>query len=167
MGLKEAFDRILKLGQDSSNQTEPPASMVLLLKEAHFPNLEQLRQAAELAYGVKFSLQKTDRCSVYTQVLFTIMKIGPHAVSFMFYTKSYNADSQALGKAWKLPVQREAWAQHTAFLAVDYAKGNVDFEVRYALLARLCRNSTIATASGFTCLGSGASSPAKHLFAIC
>jgi hypothetical protein len=140
MGLKEAFQQILKLGQGGASHTKPPASMVLLLKEPRFPNLERLREAAELAYGVKFSLQKTDRNCVYTEILFTIMKVGPHALSFMFYTKPYSSDSPTLARAWKLPVQRAAWAEHTSFLAIDYAKGGIDFESRYALLARLCRH---------------------------
>jgi hypothetical protein len=37
-----------------------------------------------------------------------------------------------------LASQREAWAQHTAWTAVDYAKGGTDLELEYAVLARLC-----------------------------
>ena len=140
MGLKEAFAAILNIGKASNEQNElPPASMVFLLREERFPKLEQLRQAAERACGVTFSLDKDSRHCVYTQAFFTLMRVGPHTLSFMFYTKPYGDDSKALGESWRLPNQRKAWAEHTVFMAIDYAKGGIDFESRYALLARLCR----------------------------
>ncbi len=139
MGLREALESILNFSRSGDGPAKPSASMVLLLREPRFPKLEELRQAAERAYGQKFSLQKTDRHCVYTQVLFTIMKIGPHTLSFMFYTKPYGSESPELANAWKLPEQRDAWAVHKAFMAVDYVKGGADFDSRYALLARLCR----------------------------
>jgi hypothetical protein len=148
MGLKEALEGILNLGKSGRRPSQPPASVVLLLREQRFPNLEELRQAAEKAFGVTFSLEKSSRHSVYVQVLFTLMNIGRHTVSFMFYTKPYGDDSQKLGQAWRLPSQRSAWAAHTAWIAVDYVKGGIDFESRYALLARLCRELYDANCSG-------------------
>jgi hypothetical protein len=140
MGLKEVFESILNFGKAGKKPSAPPpASMVFLLREERFPKLEQLRQAAERAYGVNFSLDKNSRHCVYTQVFFTLMRVGPHTLSFMFSTKPYGSNSDVLGKSWRLPDQRTAWAQHTVFMAVDYAKGETDFESRYALLARLCR----------------------------
>jgi hypothetical protein len=56
----------------------------------------------------------------------------------MFYAKPYGDDS-SLGESWRLPEQRKAWAEHTVFMAIDYAKGAAAVELRYALLARLCR----------------------------
>ena len=139
MGLKEAFESILNFGRARKEPSAPPpASMVFLLRAERFPKLEQLRQAAERAYEVNFSLDKNSRHCVYTQVFFTIMRVGPHTLSFMFYTKPYGENSP-LGQSWRLAGQREAWAEHTVFMAVDYAKGGIDFESRYALLARLCR----------------------------
>jgi len=148
MGLKEALETILNLGKAGQEPGEPPASMVLLLKEQRFPTLEELRQAAERAYGVDFSLDKNSRHCVYVQVLFTLMKVGPHTVSFMFYTKPYGHDSPELGKSWRLLDHRTAWAEHTAFTAIDYVKGGMDFESRYGLLARLCRELYDANCSG-------------------
>lgn len=140
MGLKEAFEAILNLGKSRHEQSgPPPASMVLLLREKRFPKLEQLRLAGKKAYGVDFSLDKNSRHCVYVKVLFTLMKAGSHTISFMFYGKPYGDDFPELGKAWQLPDQRRAWAEHSAFMAVDYAKGGADFESRYALLAKLCR----------------------------
>lgn len=113
--------------------------MVFLLREERFPKLEQIRQAAERAYGVSFSLDKNSRHCVYARGFFTLMRTGPHTVSFMFYAKPYGDDSKDLGESWRLPDQRKAWAEHTVFMAIDYAKGGADFESRYALLARLSR----------------------------
>lgn len=138
MGLRAALETLLNMGKSASPAEPPPASMVLLLKEARFPSLEQLRHAAERAYKQRFSGDKNARYCVYQEVLWTIARIGPHMVSFMFYTKPYGADLPALAKAWKLPDQRNAWDEHTAWMAIDYAKGSIDFESRYALLARLC-----------------------------
>jgi hypothetical protein len=139
MGLREALGRILNFGKASDERAEPPASMVLLLREESFPRLEQLRQAAERAFGTPFSLDKNSRHCVYTQILFTLMRVGPHTVSFMFYAKPYGENSQELGMAWPVPSQRQAWAEHTAWMAIDYAKGGIDFDSRYAVVARLCR----------------------------
>jgi hypothetical protein len=137
MGLKEALESILNFGKGGRGPSEPPASMVLLLREERFPRLEQLRQVAERAFGTPFSLDKASRHSVYLQVLFTLMRVGPHTISFMFYTKPYGEDSPELGKSWRLPSQRRAWTEHTAWIAIDYVKGEIDFESRYALLANV------------------------------
>jgi hypothetical protein len=140
MGLKEAFEAILNFGKAGKEPSgPPPASMVFLLREERFPKLEQLRQAAERAYGVSFSLDKNSRHCVYTQVFFTLMKVGPHTLSFMFYTKPYGSDSDILGKSWRLQDQRRAWEEHSVFMAIDYAKGGIDLESRYVLLAKLSK----------------------------
>jgi hypothetical protein len=34
--------------------------------------------------------------------------------------------------------QRQAWAEHTAWTAVDYVKSGIDVELEYAVLAKLC-----------------------------
>jgi hypothetical protein len=139
MGLKEAFQAILNIGKSTREPDDPDlASIVLLLKEERFPKLEQLRQAAERAYGGSFSLDKNSPHCVYTQVFFTLMKIGPHKLSFMFGATPYGKDL-GLGESWGRADQRKAWAEHTVFMAIDYVKGDIDFESRYSLLGRLCR----------------------------
>jgi hypothetical protein len=138
MGLKAALESILRLGNAAPATHAPPVSMVLLLRAERFPNLEQLRDAAEKAYGRKFSGDKSSAHCVYQQILFTLARVGPHTLSFMFYTKPYDEEYRALGNSWALPNQRTAWAEHTAWIAVDYAKGELDLEARYALLARFC-----------------------------
>ncbi len=66
------------------------------------------------------------------------MKAGPHTLSFMNYAKPYGDDSPNFGRSLPKASQRQAWAEHTAWTAVDYVKGNADLELEYAVLAKLC-----------------------------
>jgi hypothetical protein len=136
MGLKEAFEAILRFGEHSDDPADGPVSIVLILREQRFPTLEPLRQAAEKAFGRSFSIGSDARHCVYQKVLFTLMKVGPHTLSFMFYAKPYG--DQTLAAAMSLPSQRKAWSEQTAWVAIDYAKGDADSNTRYAVLAKLC-----------------------------
>jgi hypothetical protein len=72
---------------------------------------------------------------VFQKVLFTLMKTGPHTLSFLDYTQPYG---ESLGGVWEGDAngsQRKAWAEHTAWTAVDYAKGATDLDLEYAVLA--------------------------------
>jgi hypothetical protein len=136
--LKEAFESILRWGRGHDEDRDGPVSMVLLLREPKFSTLDQLRLAAEKAFGTTFTGDKESRHYVIQVVLFTIVKAGPHFLSFLNYTKPYGDDSYDLGKSWPMPSQRQAWADHTAWTAVDYVKGGADLELEYAALAKLC-----------------------------
>jgi hypothetical protein len=124
----------------SPKETDPPlpVSMILLLRDPRFPSLEQLRAAAEVAYGVPFSTDKTARYCVFQQVLFTLMNAGPHTLSFLYYTKPYGDNSEDFGRAMPMASQRDAWARHTSWMAIDYVKGALDLDVEYAVLAKFC-----------------------------
>ena len=134
--LKGAFESILRWGGDKDG--DGPVSMVLLLREPKFLTLDQLRLAAEKAFGTSFTGEKESRHYVIQVVLFTIMKAGPHSLSFLNYRKPYGDDSYDIGRSWRKPSQRQAWADHTAWTAVDYVKGGADLELEYAALAKLC-----------------------------
>ena len=58
----------------------------------------------------------------------------------MYYTKPYGEGEFWDDFARTLPLesQRRAWAQHKAWIAVDYVKGGLDLELEYAVLAKLC-----------------------------
>jgi hypothetical protein len=66
------------------------------------------------------------------------MQIGPHVLSFLFYTKPY-FDEVGCGfaKTLPLPAQRIAWNEHTAWLATNYAEGPADEDTQYAILSKL------------------------------
>jgi hypothetical protein len=69
------------------------------------------------------------------------MKVGPHRLSFLNFTKPYGDSleiSERFGKAMPKESQRTAWAQHTAWIAVDYVGGSLDADFKYAVLSKLC-----------------------------
>jgi|SRR5580658_1573686 hypothetical protein len=136
--LKGAFESILRWGGKADKDGDGPVSMVLLLREPKFSTLDQLRLTAEKAFGASFTGEKESRHYVIQVVLFTIVKAGPHSLSFLNYRKPYGDDSYDIGRSWRKPSQRQAWADHTAWTAVDYVKGGADLELEYAVLAKLC-----------------------------
>ena len=143
MSLKEAFERILRMGEAGQASEEGPDSIVLLLKEPHFPNLERLRLVAGRAFGTSFSGDRAARHSVYQRgVIFTLANVGVHTLSFLFYTKPYFSDEPEHARAFERSLrrddQRQAWAEHNAYMAVDYVKGDVDRDSKYVVLALLC-----------------------------
>ena len=136
--LKEAFESFLRWGGSRAEHGNDPVSMVLLLSEPKFPTLDQLRSAAGRAFGTSFTGEKESEHYVIQVVLFTLMKTGPHSLSFLNYTKPYGDDSPTFGRSLPKASQRQAWAEHTAWTAVDYVKGGADLELAYAVLAKLC-----------------------------
>jgi len=140
LNLRAALDTLRRsLASPDKNQSENlPVSMVLLLRESRFLTLEELRSAGERAFGVPFSGDRSAPHCVFQKVLFTLMRTGPHTLSFLNYTKPYGGDPSEFGTAMPIPSQRQAWAEHTAWTAVDYAKGGIDLELEYAVLTGLC-----------------------------
>ncbi|MGD0931990.1 MAG: hypothetical protein ABR902_15180 [Candidatus Korobacteraceae bacterium] len=134
--------------RDKNKSENLPVSMVLLLREPHFLTLEQLRSAGERAFRAPFSSDLSAPHCVFQKALFTLMKAGPHTLSFLNYTKPYGDRSDEFGKAMPMASQRQAWAQHTAWTAVDYAKGGIDLELEYAVLAGLCAEMLDANCVG-------------------
>ena len=140
LNFKNAFAALLRLGKPPEDE-DLPVSMVLLLREPQFPTLDQLRLAAERAFGTSFAGNgKESKHCVVQAVLLTLMKAGPHMLSFLNYTKPYGEGESWEEFARSLPKasQREAWNKHKAWTAVDYVKGGVDLELEYGVLARLC-----------------------------
>jgi hypothetical protein len=138
--LKAAFETLRRsLESPGKNESRNlPVSMVLLLRESRFLTLDELRSAGERAFGVPFSAESSSSHCVFQKALFTLMKAGPHVLSFLNYSKPYGDDSDEFGRTMPMASQRRAWAQHKAWTAVDYAKGGIDLELEYAVLAKLC-----------------------------
>jgi hypothetical protein len=146
--LKKAFESILRRRDSSDEDGDLPISMVLLLREPTFSTMDQLRSLGERAFGTPFSGEKESRHFVVQVVLFTVLKAGPHSLSFLNHTKPYGDDSYDFGRSWPKPNQRQAWADHTAWTAVDYVKGGADLELEYAVLAKLCAEMLNANCVG-------------------
>jgi len=146
--LKEAFESILRWGNTPDEDGDLPVSMVLLLRDPRFSTLDQLRSAGERAFGISFSDDKESRHFVVQVVLFTVMKAGPHTLSFLNYRKPYGDDSPNFEMSLPKASQRLAWSEHTAWTAVDYVKGGAKLELEYAVLAKLCAEMVDANCVG-------------------
>jgi hypothetical protein len=112
-------------------------SMVLLLRKPHFFHDNELRSAAEKAWGISFSGGKGSMHCVIQSGTVTLMKAGPHLLNFFHHSKPY-VDNSKTNVDW-LPQasQRQAWAEHTACVGVDYMNRNTDVELSYCVLAKL------------------------------
>jgi hypothetical protein len=161
LNFKAAFDAILRFGNPTEppaeNQGDDPVSIVLLLREPQFLTLEQLRSAGERAFEVPFSDDKESQHFVMQAVLFTLMKTGPHTLSFLNYRQPYGASEFPPDFAMSFPKasQREAWRTHTAWTAVDYVKGGKDLEVEYGVLGQLCAEMVDANCLALYAPGEG------------
>ena len=80
--LKGAFESILRLGDAPDEHSDGPVSMVLLLREPTFSTLEKPRSAGGRAFGTSFTGDKESQHYVVQVVLFTVLKAGPHSLSF-------------------------------------------------------------------------------------
>jgi hypothetical protein len=143
MGLKQAFESLLLMGRSSPSESEGPVSIILLLREPLFPTLEQLREAAGRAFGTNFSGERNARHSVYQRgVIFTVANVGAHTLSFLFQTRPYFSydpqHTRDFEKSLRSAEQRQAFAEHAAYTAIDYVKGEVDIDSKYVVLAKLC-----------------------------
>jgi hypothetical protein len=138
LNLKAALNAILRFGKSEDNDL--PVSMVLLLREPRFLTLEQLRSAAERAFETSFAGGNGSKHFVMQAILFTLMKAGPHTLSFLHYRSPYGSADFPKDFLETLPKasQKRAWAEHTAWTAVDYVKSGADPELEYAVLASLC-----------------------------
>jgi len=138
--LGAALRNLLGVGMrpQEENDGEVP-SIVLLLRESRVTSLEDLRLASTRAFGVGFSSDITDRFYLIQKVLFTIIKVGPHVLSFMHYAKPYGEERTAeFLSTMSSPKQQRAWTGHTAWEAVNYVKSKGNLNREYAVLARLC-----------------------------
>lgn len=132
--LAKAFNR----SEDVASNENEPSSIVLLLRRPEFPNLKQMSACAEQAFKVPFAIENVTDFCVFQKVLFTLMRVGPHVLSFMFYTKPYFEGQPDFVRELPSPKQRAACDQHTAWLAMNYAKGPGANNIQYAVLSRLC-----------------------------
>ena len=137
VNLKAVVERLLRLGnrdKEDSDGNDGPVSIVLLLRESHVSSTERLTAACAKAFG-----DESQRCFVVQKGFVTLIKVGPHALSFLHYTKPYGADrSQEFLESMSSQSQRQAWTARTAWEAFDYVKSRGDLNLEYAILAKLC-----------------------------
>jgi hypothetical protein len=111
--------------------------MVLLLRKPHSLGAEELRSAAERAWCISFAGGEGSMHFVSQSSQATFLKAGPHLLSFFNHPGPY-IDNPQDNIAW-LPQasQQKAWAEHLAYIAVDYLNHETDVELAYCVLAQL------------------------------
>jgi hypothetical protein len=67
-----------------------------------------------------------------------MIKSGPHLLVLFSVSKPYFGGDPRENLEW-LPQERQrtAWAEHTAWAAIDYMKGELDTELAYCVLSKL------------------------------
>jgi hypothetical protein len=116
---------------------DEPLSLVLLLREPHFWRKEELRSAAEEAWRISFAGGEGSVHCVAQKENVTLLKAGPHLLSFFNYGSPY-VESPKENIDWlHLESQRRAWAEHQAYTGVDYLNKDKDVELGYCVLAKL------------------------------
>lgn len=114
-----------------------PLSMVLRLRKPHYFNVEELRLAAQRAWGISFEGgEGSMHCVVQTEPI-TLMKAGQHLLTFFQYPKPY-VDNPRENIEWlKQLSQRQAWIEHAACVGVDYMNHDTDVELGYCVISKL------------------------------
>jgi len=111
-------------------------SIVLLLRKPQAYDQEELRLAAQRAWGVPFETKTGEGNFVIKSGHLSVMKAGRHLLSFPSAAQRYSGDPRK--KLKQLPrSQRHVWVQHRAWVAVDYLKGGKDRPLEYGVLARI------------------------------
>jgi hypothetical protein len=112
-------------------------SMVLLLREPHFFRADELRAAAERAWGRSFAGGDGSMHSVAQSGPVTFLKAGPHLLNLFHYPKPYIDDPGENAEWLPQGIQKRAWVEHRACVGVDYMNRQSDVELGYCVLAKL------------------------------
>ena len=114
-----------------------PISMVLLLRKPHVFSQEEVRLAAERAWGLSFSDAEGSTRAVTRSGETIFLRAGPYVFSFCDQPKPY-VDNPKEDLSW-LPMasQQRAWSEHTACAWVNYVKPDTDVELAQCVLAKL------------------------------
>lgn len=115
-----------------------PLSMVLLLRTPRLFSADELRCAAERAWHTSFaSREKESKHCVVQSDKVTMMKAGPHLLSFYYYPLPFVENPKANVDWLPQATQREAWLKHSACMGVDYLNDGVSVQLGYCVLAQL------------------------------
>ncbi len=149
MRLKAILAKLIpKWMQPSGHDNTSIASMVLLLRQPHLFSEEELRRAAERAWGISFAGGEESKHFVLQSGHVILLKAGPHLLSLLNVPKPYLNDPSKIAKRWPKPSQQQAWGEHVAFAAVDYSGRSTDVELEYCVLAKLVAEMVDANCIG-------------------
>ena len=136
--------------QQSGSGDVGVVSIVLLLRQPHYFLKDELRRAAEAAWGgISFAGGGGSKYFVVQTGVMTILKAARHTLSFLNASRPYLDDDPAkIAKRLPKLSQQKAWAEHRAWTAVDYLKGGNDVELEFCILARLVAEMLSANCAG-------------------
>ena len=136
MNLKAVVQRFVPMRWQRVGKKEP-LSIVMLLRAPHVFRTEELQIAAERAWRVSFAGGNQSMHCVAQSGPTTLLKAGPHLLSFFHYAKPYIENHEENTSWLPLDSQRRAWAEHVAWVGVDYMNADTDVELAYCVLAKL------------------------------
>lgn len=123
-----------------------PISMVLLLRGSTSWSKHELVAAAERAWGAG---QGSSEVIAEQAEDKTVLISPPHIVTLLNCNKPYlDADPHMQAKAFPQMSQQEAWARHTAWIALDYHGAAPAAEKAYGILASLAAELLDAHCTG-------------------
>jgi hypothetical protein len=112
-------------------------TILLLLRKPHFFHAEELRLAAQRAWGSFFEGGDHSMQFVEQKGQVTLLKAGPRLLNFFHCPKPY-IDNPAENVDWLRHVsQRQAWIEPTACVGVDDMNYDTDVELGYRVIAKL------------------------------
>src|SRR5690242_14867852 len=147
MNVRNILRRFIPMRWQRFSKNEP-LSIVLLLRKPHFFHAEELRSAAQRAWGVSFVGGEGSMHCVVQNGTVTLMKAGPHLLNIFHYAKPY-IDNPTANVDW-LPQlsQRQAWIEHAACVGVDYMNHDTDVELGYCVIAKLVAEMVYENCTG-------------------
>ncbi len=134
--LHRAFRRIVPLrwfrvGEDN------PAGMILLLRQPHTFSEEEIRAAAERAWGLPFwSTRGSDR-RILMSAEGAFLEAGPHQLSFRSLPHPYVTNPEHDADWLSTLSQRESWSEHKACCWIYYQTATTDLELAHCVIARV------------------------------
>src|ERR1039458_4734899 len=124
--------RWFRVGKDK------PRVMILLLRQPHVFSEEEIRSAAERAWGIAFwGTHGSTRRILVSDDMRVFLQAGPHQLSICStaqpYTKSPETDVDWLPSL----NQQKAWAGHKACCWIYYLTETTDLELADCVIARI------------------------------
>jgi hypothetical protein len=126
---------------------DEPLSIILLLRKPHYFDTEELRLAAERAWRISFAGGEGSKHCIVQSGKVTLLKAGPHLLSFFHLPKPYLEDPGEIGRRLR-GNRRRAWVEHSACVGVDYLNYDVDVELGYCVLSKLVAEMLDGNCSG-------------------
>jgi len=129
-------------------QDPVPLSMILLLRKVHPFGDEELRMAAEKAWGISFAGKEESKHFVVQSGPITLIKVGPHVLNVFNSDVPYiEVPRDNVGGLPEMS-QWQALAEHNACTGVDYMNGDADVGLGHSVLAKLVAEMVDADCTG-------------------